>query len=84
MAVHDLLFSEGDRHGGNVHIDEHSKLRFIDNDNALGFMFGMRSWFQTRGLDSIFIPIWVRVRVRVAPIFCLRWPHSRCACRVTR
>jgi hypothetical protein len=57
MAVHDLLFSEGDRHGGNVHIDEHSKLRFIDNDNALGFMFGMRSWFQTRGLDSIFIPV---------------------------
>jgi len=56
MAVHDVLFSEGDRHGGNVHIDERSKLRFIDNDNALGFMFGMRSWYHTRGLDSILVP----------------------------
>jgi hypothetical protein len=68
MAVHDVLFSEGDRHGGNVHIDERSKLRFIDNDNALGFMFGVRSWYQTRGLDSIFVPVrvWHFKRHRIA------------------
>jgi len=60
MAIHDLLFSEGDRHTGNVHIDEGFNLRFIDNDNALGQEFGARLWGRIRGLDSIFLPATAR------------------------
>ncbi|KAK3234057.1 hypothetical protein CYMTET_55681 [Cymbomonas tetramitiformis] len=56
LAIHDLMFSEGDRHGGNVQIDESSNLKLIDNDSALGIMYGTRLWKRPRGLDSIFIP----------------------------
>lgn len=56
MVIHDVLFSEGDRHTGNIHIDENARLRFIDNDNALGHTFGHALGGRVKGLDSVFVP----------------------------
>mmetsp|Transcript_38673 Transcript_38673/g.122870 ORF Transcript_38673/g.122870 Transcript_38673/m.122870 type:complete len:226 (-) Transcript_38673:382-1059(-) len=39
IAIHDLLFSEGDRHDANVFVDETGKLTLIDNDQALGWSY---------------------------------------------
>eukprot|EP00898_Chlorokybus_atmophyticus_P009266 jgi/Chlat1/96/Chrsp1S03208 len=47
-AIYDLLFSQYDRHPGNVFIDTRSNMRLIDNDQAFGTTDGE--------VDSVFLP----------------------------
>jgi hypothetical protein len=45
-AVHDLLFSQCDRHPQNVIINADGNLKLIDNDQA--YRFGWRRWGPSR------------------------------------
>ena len=68
LALHDLLLSESDRHHGNVHIDENSDMRLIDNDSALGFGHGHRLWSRVCGQTSV--PTSNTVPIQI-PNFCI-------------
>mmetsp|Transcript_25513 Transcript_25513/g.66217 ORF Transcript_25513/g.66217 Transcript_25513/m.66217 type:complete len:325 (-) Transcript_25513:69-1043(-) len=40
-ALHDFLLCEGDRHMGNIYLDDDNNIMLIDNDKALGNQAGM-------------------------------------------
>jgi len=74
LALHDLLFSEGDRHSANVFLDPSGKITLIDNDRGLGVMYDKRP----AALDSLFLIGTQRFEVVIKGTPSQAWLDYRC------